>query len=131
VSSLKILLYNIPDVDEAFSIGALWRQWECMTKKSDHLFKKLWEMTSLLWRSTWFYIVTFVHWNIVFIESCMYKSVLGKINKLQKKTQEVKTNWTSFWCGKHRAYNSLNLLEKLIRSFVQEALRDDVIKISM
>jgi hypothetical protein len=39
-------LYNIPDVDETFSIGALWRQWECMTKKSDHLFKKLWEMTS-------------------------------------------------------------------------------------
>ena len=40
---------------------------------------------SMLWRSTCFYIVTFVHWNIVFIESCMYKSVLGKINKLQKK----------------------------------------------
>ena len=28
-----------------------------------------------------------MHWNIVLIESCMYKSVLGKINKLQKKTQ--------------------------------------------
>ena len=40
---------------------------------------------SMLWRSTCFYIVTFVHWNIMFIESCMYKSVLGKINKLQKK----------------------------------------------
>jgi len=26
VSSLKIPLYNIPDVDETFSIGALWRQ---------------------------------------------------------------------------------------------------------
>ena len=44
----------------------------------------------MLWRSTCFYIVTFVHWNIVFIESCMYKSVLGKINKLQKKL-----NWPS------------------------------------
>ena len=42
---------------------------------------------SMLWRSTCFYIVTFVHWNIMFIESCMYKSVLGKINKLQKKIQ--------------------------------------------
>ena len=31
-----------------------------------------------------FDIVTFVYWNIVYIESCMYKSVLGKINKLQK-----------------------------------------------
>ena len=41
---------------------------------------------SMLWRSTSFYIVTFVHWNIMFMESCMYKSVLGKINKLQKKT---------------------------------------------
>ena len=40
---------------------------------------------SMLWRSTCFYIVTVVHWNIVFIESCMYKFVLGKINKLQKK----------------------------------------------
>ena len=28
----------------------------------------------------------------------------------------LKTNWTSFLCGKHRAYNSLNLLEKLIMS---------------
>ena len=36
-----------------------------------------------------FYIVTFVYWNIVYIESCMYKSVLGKINKLQKKTLVV------------------------------------------
>ena len=27
MSSLKIPLYNIPDVDETFSIGALWRQW--------------------------------------------------------------------------------------------------------
>ena len=40
---------------------------------------------SMLWRSTCFYIVTLMHWNIVFIESCMYKSVFGKINKLQKK----------------------------------------------
>ena len=32
-----------------------------------------------------FYIVTFVYSNIVCIESCMYKSVLRKINKLQKK----------------------------------------------
>jgi hypothetical protein len=39
----------------------------------------------LAWRSTCFYIVTLMHWNIVFIESCMYKSVFGKINKLQKK----------------------------------------------
>ena len=46
-------------------------------------FQKLLQ-NSMLWRSTSFYIVTFVHWNIVFIESCMYKSVLGKINKLQK-----------------------------------------------
>jgi hypothetical protein len=28
------------------------------------------------------YIVTVVYWNVVYIESCMYKSVLGKINKL-------------------------------------------------
>ena len=42
---------------------------------------------SMLWKSTCFYIVSFVHWNIVFIESCMYKSVLGKINKLQNKMQ--------------------------------------------
>jgi len=27
VSSLKIPLYNIPDADETFSIGTLWRQW--------------------------------------------------------------------------------------------------------
>jgi hypothetical protein len=27
VSSIKIPLYNIPDVDETFSTGALWRQW--------------------------------------------------------------------------------------------------------
>ena len=27
MSSIKIPLYNIPDVDETFSIGALWRQW--------------------------------------------------------------------------------------------------------
>ena len=47
-------------------------------------FQKLLQ-NSMLWRSTCFYIVTIVHWNIVFIESCMYKSVLGKINKLQKK----------------------------------------------
>ena len=32
-----------------------------------------------------FYIVTFVYWNILYIESCIYKSVLGKLNKLQKK----------------------------------------------
>ena len=44
---------------------------------------------SMLWRSTCFYIVTFVHWNIMFIKSCMYKSVLGKINKLQKKLYYV------------------------------------------
>jgi hypothetical protein len=50
-------------------------------------FQKLLQ-NSMLWRSTCFYIVTFVHWNIVFIESCMYKSVLGKINKLQKKNME-------------------------------------------
>ena len=34
-----------------------------------------------------FHIVTFVYWNIVYIESCMYKSVLGKINKLQKQNK--------------------------------------------
>ena len=39
---------------------------------------------SMLWRSTCFYIVSVVHWNIVLIESCMHKSVLGKINKLQE-----------------------------------------------
>jgi hypothetical protein len=31
---------------------------------------------SMLWKSTCFYIVAFVHWNIMFIESCMYISVL-------------------------------------------------------
>jgi hypothetical protein len=46
-------------------------------------FQKL-SQNSMVWRSTCFYIVTFVHWNIMFIKSCMYKSVLGKINKLQK-----------------------------------------------
>ena len=35
-----------------------------------------------------FYIVTFVYWNIVYVESCVYKSVLGKINKLQNKIQD-------------------------------------------
>ena len=35
-----------------------------------------------------FYIVTFVYLRIVYIESCMYKSVLGKIHKLQKKTKK-------------------------------------------
>jgi hypothetical protein len=30
VSSLKIALYNIPDVDETFSIETLWRQWLCI-----------------------------------------------------------------------------------------------------
>jgi hypothetical protein len=48
-------------------------------------FQKLLQ-NSMLWRSACFYIVTCVHWNIVFIESCMYKSVLGQINKLQKKS---------------------------------------------
>ena len=44
-----------------------------------------------------FYIVTFVYWNIVYIESCMYKSVLGKINKLQtnKKPSECDQLWVS------------------------------------
>ena len=28
-----------------------------------------------------FYIVTVAYWNIVYIESCMYQSILGKINK--------------------------------------------------
>jgi hypothetical protein len=51
-------------------------------------FQKLLQ-NSMLWRSTCFYIVTIVHWNIVFIESCMYKSVLGKINKLQKKDPRI------------------------------------------
>jgi hypothetical protein len=46
-------------------------------------FQKLLQ-NSMLWRSTCFYIETFVHWKIVFIELGMYKSVLGKINKLQK-----------------------------------------------
>jgi len=32
-----------------------------------------------------FYIVAFVYWNIVYIESCMYKSDLGKINRLPTK----------------------------------------------
>ena len=32
-----------------------------------------------------FYIVTFVYWNSLYIESCMYKYVLWKINKLQQK----------------------------------------------
>ena len=45
----------------------------------------------MLWISTCFYIVTFVHWNIVFIESCMYEYVLGKINKLQKKNKKIKS----------------------------------------
>ena len=44
---------------------------------------------SMLWRSTCFYIVTFV-----FIESCMYKSVLGKINKLQKKKKSMCQVWS-------------------------------------
>ena len=49
---------------------------------------------SMLWRSTCFYIVTFVHWNIMFIESCMYKSVLGKKKKkVKKKTKKQKNYW--------------------------------------
>jgi hypothetical protein len=40
-----------------------------------------------------FYIVTFVYWNIVYIESCMYKSVLEKINKLQKKYYNENELW--------------------------------------
>ena len=31
-----------------------------------------------------FYIVTFVYWNIVPIESCMYTSVLGAISTIQQ-----------------------------------------------
>jgi hypothetical protein len=38
-----------------------------------------------------FYIATVVYWNIVHIESCMYKSVLGKINITKK----------VFTCRKH------------------------------
>jgi hypothetical protein len=38
-----------------------------------------------------FYIVTFVYWNIVYIESCIYKSVLEKINKLQKKPIKIRS----------------------------------------
>jgi len=69
-------------------------------------FQKLLQ-NSMLWRSTSFYIVTFVHWNIMFIESCMYKSVLGKINKLQKKDTTCKWSimqlslsfrWLGLWC---------------------------------
>jgi hypothetical protein len=40
---------------------------------------------SILWRSTCFYIVTLMQWNIVFIESCMYKSVFGKNKQITKK----------------------------------------------
>jgi hypothetical protein len=47
-------------------------------------FQKLLQ-NSMLWKSTCFYIVTFVHWNIVFIESCMYKSVLGKNKQITQK----------------------------------------------
>ena len=36
-----------------------------------------------------FYIVTFVYWNIVYIESYMYRYVLKKINKLQKKNCQI------------------------------------------
>ena len=36
-----------------------------------------------------FCIVTFAYWNIVYVASCMYKSVLGKINKLPKKTRPI------------------------------------------
>ena len=35
------------------------------------------------------YIVTFVYRNIVYIESCMYKSVLGKITNYTKKNAIV------------------------------------------
>jgi hypothetical protein len=47
---------------------------------------------SMLWRSIIsiklvFYIITVVYWNIGCTESCMYKSVFRKINKLQKKIQ--------------------------------------------
>ena len=50
VSSLKIPLFNIPDVDETFSIGALWRQ--CV-----RLFATLHTLVSngfLLWDSSHF-----------------------------------------------------------------------------
>jgi hypothetical protein len=58
------------------------------------VFQKLLQ-NSMLWRSACVYIVTFVHWNIVFMESCMYKFVLGKISKLQKKQIIVSTDLTS------------------------------------
>ena len=54
---------------------------------------------SMLWRSNIFiklvfYIVTFVYWNIVCTESCMYKSILRKINKLHtKKTVRQLAIW--------------------------------------
>jgi hypothetical protein len=31
------------------------------------------------------YIVTVVYWNVVYIESCMYKSVLAKNKQITKK----------------------------------------------
>jgi len=45
---------------------------------------------SILWRSIIFiklvfYMVTFIYWNIMCTESCMYKYVFRKINKLHKK----------------------------------------------
>jgi hypothetical protein len=76
-------------------------------------FQKLLQ-NSMLWRSTCFYIVTFVHWNIVFIESCMYKSVLGKINKLQKnmrcenkKCMLQNNGHVFFWKDKYGKLNTI------------------------
>ena len=73
------------------------------------------------WRPTWFYIVTFVYWNIVYIESCMYKSVLGKINKLQKKTFRtkhgmgsiLKGDWVSDCCLATQQFFSY-IMERLV-----------------
>jgi hypothetical protein len=54
---------------------------------------------SMLWRSNIFiklvfYIVAFVYWNIVCTESCMYKSILRKINKLHKNNCPPTCNMT-------------------------------------
>jgi hypothetical protein len=57
-------------------------------------FQKLLQ-NSMVWRPTCFYIVAFVYWNIVYIESCMYKSVLGKNKQITKKTQSFKYMYQS------------------------------------
>jgi hypothetical protein len=47
-------------------------------------FKRYWKTVSYEDKHVFVYIVTFVYWNIVYIESCMHKSILNGLKQVNK-----------------------------------------------